>query len=97
MAFVQIASYTSTSPDVLAAARRDWLEATEGVAASHRRLLLADREVPGRYVELVIYRSYEDAMHNAMLPATEALLRNAARDAERGVTVEHLDLLEGEL
>lgn len=95
--FVQIASYTSSTPEVLERARREWLEATEGIAAAHQRLLLADREMPGRYVEFVLYRSYEDAMHNAMLPATEALLAHAAADAEHGVTIEHLDVVDGEL
>lgn len=95
--FVQIASYTMSEPEVLRAARREWLEATEGVAAAHRWMLLEDRDVPGRYVELAIYRSYEDAMHNAMLPATEALLGHAAHDVERGVSVSHLELLDGEL
>ena len=95
--FVQIASYTSSNPEMLESARREWLDATEGVAATHRRLLLRDRETPGRYVELAVYRSYEDAMHNAMLPATAVLLGHAAHDAERGVTVEHLDVVDGEL
>lgn len=95
--FVQIASYTMSEPEVLRAARREWLEATDGVAAAHRWMLLEDRDVPGRYVELAIYRSYEDAMHNAMLPATEALLGHAAHDVERGVSVSRLELLDGEL
>ncbi len=95
--FVQIASYTMSDPEVIRAARRDWLDATEGVAAAHRWLLLEDRDEPGRYVELAIYRSYEDAMHNAMLPATAALLTHAAHDVERGVTVHHLELVEGDL
>jgi hypothetical protein len=97
MAFVQIASYTTTQPEELAAARRRWLEATDGVAAAHRRLVLKDRDVEGRYVEFVIYASYEDAMHNAMLPATAALLGHAVHDVGHGVHVAHLDVIEGEL
>jgi hypothetical protein len=97
MAFVQIASYTTTQPEELAAARNRWLEATDGVAAAHRRLLLKDRDVEGRFVELVVYASYEDAMHNAMLPATEALLGHAVHDVGRGVHIANLDVIDGEL
>lgn len=97
MAFVQIASYETSSPEELDEARRSWLDATEGVRAPHRRLLLRDRDVEGRFVEFVLYDSYEDAMHNAMLPATEVLLGSAAREAERAANVAHLDVIDGEL
>jgi hypothetical protein len=97
MAFVQIASYTTTQPEELAAARTRWLEATDGIAAAHRRFLLKDRDVEGRFVEFVVYESYEDAMHNAMLPATEALLGHAVHDVGHGVSVSNLDVVDGEL
>jgi hypothetical protein len=97
MAFVQIASYETSSPEELDDARQCWLEATEGVRAPHRRLLLKDRDVDGRFVEVTLYDSFEDAMHNAMLPATEVLLAHAARDAEREVHVTRLDVIANEL
>jgi hypothetical protein len=97
MAFVQIASYETSSPEELDDARRSWLEATEGVRAPHRRLLLKDRDVDGRFVEVTLYDSIEDAMHNAMLPATEVLLRGTAREAEREVQVARLDVIASDL
>src|SRR5579872_4511920 len=96
MAFVQIVSYSTASPDALAEAHRVWREATDGVSAPYRRLLLRDREDPERFVEVVFYGSYEDAAHNAFLPATAAILGHAAADAERGVTVRHLDVVTDE-
>jgi hypothetical protein len=97
MAFVQIASYETTSPEELDDARRRWLEATDGVRAPNRRMLLRDRDVEGRFVEVTIYNSIEDAMHNAMLPATEVLLNGPAHEAERGVQISHLDVVTGEI
>lgn len=97
MAFVQIASYPDAEPDELAEAHRCWNEATEGVAAPFRRLLLADRDQPGHVVELVLYESFEDAMHNAMLPATEAILGRTPSGEARTVRMLHLDVVEGEL
>lgn len=97
MAFVQIVSYTTADPEELAEAQRQWREATDGVAAPHRRLLFEDRERPEHYVELFVYESYEDAMHNALLPATKAILGHAVADAERGVEVLSLNLVDGAL
>jgi hypothetical protein len=97
MAFVQIASYETSTPEELDDARREWLEATEGVRAPHRRLLLRDRDVEGRFVEVILYDSIEDAMHNAMLPATEVLLTGAARNSEREVLITRLDVIASEL
>jgi hypothetical protein len=97
MSFVQIASYETSTPEELDEARRCWLEATEGVRAPHRRLLLKDRDVDGRFVEVTLYDSFEDAMHNAMLPATEALLGTVERGAESEVRVTRLDVVVSEL
>jgi hypothetical protein len=97
MAFVQIASYETSSPEELDEARRSWLDATDGVRAPHRRLLLKDRDVAGRFVEVTLYDSIEDAMHNAMLPATEVLLGGAAHETEREVHVAHLDVIVSDL
>jgi hypothetical protein len=76
MAFVQIMSYTTSQRAEMDAALQQWLEDTQDVRRARRRLLLKDRDEEHRYIEVVFFDSYEDAMHNSNLPATEELSRS---------------------
>jgi hypothetical protein len=64
MPFVQIMSYTTTNRAEMDAALQQWQEDTRDVRRARRRLLLQDRDAAHRYVEVVFFDSYEDAMHN---------------------------------
>jgi hypothetical protein len=73
MSFVQIITYTTSEREALDQALKQWLDDTEDVRRARTRVLLQDRDNPDRYVEIVSFDSYEDAMHNSTLPATGAL------------------------
>ena len=96
MAFVQILTYSTTKRAEIDAAIEQWKDDTEDVRRSRRRLLLADRDVPDRYVEVVLFDSVEDAMHNSGLPATTVLSRVFEACAE-DLTFQNLDLVSSEL
>jgi hypothetical protein len=97
MAFVQIMSYTTSKRAEMDAAVQRWLEDTQDVRRSRRRLLLRDRDDQQRYVEIVFFDSYEDAMHNSNLPATGALSTVFAELSEDGFSFQNLELLEDSL
>ena len=78
MAFVQIMTYSTTKREEVDAALQRWLDDTEDVRRARTRILLKDRDAADRYVEVVFFDSYEDAMHNSTLPATGALFEQCA-------------------
>jgi len=97
MAFVQIRTYSTSDRAAFDEVEREWLEDTEGVRTVHRRVLLEDRDSPGRYVELMFFDSYEDAMHNSMLPATATISGRAAALTADGFEFQNLHVRRDEL
>lgn len=57
-------------------------------------LLTADRDREDRYVQLVEFPSYEEAMTNSAHPATTAFAENVAKLAEDGPTFRNLDVVQ---
>lgn len=97
MGFVQIMSYTTTHRAEMDAALVQWLEDTEDVRRARNRVLLRDRDAKDRYVEVVFFDSYEDAMHNSTLPATGELSRTFAQLVEDGFHFQNLEVVTDEL
>lgn len=97
MAFVQVMTYTTTKRAEMDAALAQWLEDTRDVRRARKRLLLQDRGTADRYVEVVFFDSYEDAMHNSNLPATGALSRSFEELSEDGCRFENFDVVTDEL
>jgi hypothetical protein len=73
MAFVQTIEFRTSRPDEMRKAVGEWEEATEGKRKMGRRVLCQDRDNPGRYLNIVFFESYEEAMQNSSLPETDAL------------------------
>ena len=96
MAFVQIMSYSTTSIAEVEAATAQWKLDTEGVGRARRRLVLKDREVQDRFVEVVFFDSYEDAMHNSGLPATAVLASALEALTINGCEFQNLDVFADE-
>ena len=93
MAYVQIRSYATSRREEFDAVESEWLEDTEGVRTVRRRILLEDRDVPGRYVELSFFDSYEDLMHNSMLPATSTIAGRTEGLTEDGFSFQNLRIV----
>jgi hypothetical protein len=73
MTFVQIIQYETTRPAEMEAAFEEWLRATEGTRTACRELHTQDRDNPARFVDIVEFPSYEEAMVNNELPATQRI------------------------
>ena len=73
MKFVQIIEYETTRPAEMEAAFEEWLEATEGKRTASREMHTQDRDNPARFIDIVEFPSYEEAMVNNELPATRRI------------------------
>jgi hypothetical protein len=97
VAFVQIMSYNTTQRAEMDAAIEQWKADTQDVRRSRRRLLLKDRDEPDRFVEVIFFDSYEDAMHNSRLPATNALSSTFASLITDAFEFQNLDVVAEDL
>lgn len=93
MSFVQIMEYTTERRAEMDDATAEWLADTEEVRTVRRRLLLRDRDNPARYLEVLFFDSFEDAMHNSGLPASALVSQRAAELTEHGLTFHNLDVV----
>jgi hypothetical protein len=73
MKFVQIIEYETTRSAEMEAAFEEWLRATEGERTASRELHTQDRDNPARYIDIVEFPSYEEAMVNSELPETQRI------------------------
>lgn len=70
MPFIQIIEYETSRIGELDAALDGWLQATRGKRAATRGVQTKDRDAVNRYVQIVEFPSYEEAMANSSLPET---------------------------
>lgn len=73
MKFVQIIEYETKRPAEMEAAFEEWLRATEGERTASRELHTQDRDNPARYIDIIEFPSYEEAMVNSELPETQRI------------------------
>jgi hypothetical protein len=73
MKFVQIIEYETTRPAEMDAAFDEWLKATEGTRTASHELHTQDRDNPARFLDIVEFPSFEEAMRNNELPATHRI------------------------
>jgi len=94
MAFVQIIDMRTSKYDEVQKLGEEWEAASVEGRTARRRLLLADRDQPGRYLNVVFFDSYEDAMRNSELPATSEFSGKMAALLDAPPTFLNLDLVE---
>jgi hypothetical protein len=94
MGFVQIIDFRSQQIDKMQAVADEWERAATGKRLARRRVLCADRDNPGRYVNVVFFDSYEEAMENSSLPETDEFSKRMMGFAEGPPTFSNLDVLE---
>ncbi len=92
MAFVQIIEFVTTRPDEIDALMDDWVSKTAGQRTAQRSLLAADRDQPNRYVQVVEFPSYEEAMANSKLPATSEISDKLAELCDGAPVFRNLDV-----
>jgi hypothetical protein len=95
MEFVQIMEFNTSDIGAIQALDQEWIKATEGSRTARRQLLARDRNNPERYLALIFFDSYESAMTNSSLPATQAIAEKY-QAAVNGITFHDLDVVSDE-
>lgn len=70
MTFIQLISYRTSEPEKVSQLLDDWIATSEGQRTATRTRLGRDRNEPDRYVEILEFPSYEEAMRNSDLAVT---------------------------
>ncbi len=94
MAFIQVIDFTTSKFDEMQAIDREWEAATDGKRLTRRRIVTQDRDNPDRYVYLVFFDSYEEAMQNSELPETSKFAEKMMSLADGPATFINLDVLQ---
>ena len=94
MGYVQIIEFTTSRIDEIRALDEEWVKATQGKRTATRELTCADRDNPNRYVSIVEFPSYEEAMANSELPETKAVAEKYAALCDEPPRFVNLDVLD---
>lgn len=94
MEFIQIIEMRTDKIDEISALVREWEQATEGRRTARRSVLTRDRNDPSRYLVIVSFDSYEEAMANSNLPETGELGQKQAALLDAPVQFTDLDVVE---
>jgi hypothetical protein len=94
MGFVQIIEFRTSKFDEMQQVGNEWEAAAGGDSTARRRVLCRDRDDPGRYVNVVFFDSYEDAMKNSSLPVTQEFSQRMMQLADGPPIFSNLDVVE---
>jgi len=94
MGFVQIIEYQTSQIDEMRKVGEEWMEAVGDDSRARRRVMCADRDNPGRYVNVVFFDSYEEAMANSEHPVTQEYSQRLMAFADGPPTFYNLDVVE---
>ena len=94
MAFIQIVEFRTSQFEQMRAVAEEWEKATEAKRKARRRVIVQDRDNPGRYSIIVFFDSYEEAMDNSALPETDALSKKMMGFADGPPTFHNLDVVD---
>ena len=92
MPFVQIIEFTTSRLGDIEALMDEWTEKTAGKRKAQRGLLTADRDQPNRYVQIVEFPSYDEAMENSKLPETAEISQKLGNLCDGPVAFRNLDV-----
>ncbi len=92
MSFIQLIDYETDRPDEIDAQMRSAMDA--GMDMTFTRLAhTQDRDNPRRYVTVVEFPSYEEAMANSKRPETSAMADSLATLCTSGPRFHNLDVI----
>jgi hypothetical protein len=93
MKFIQVIEYTTSRFDEVDAMVDRWVEQTQGRRTPSSGYTGRDRDDPNRYVDVVVFPSYEEAMRNNDLPETRALAEQWGKLCDGEPTFRNLDVV----
>ena len=94
MGFVQIIEFRTSKFDEMKKVGNDWEAAAGAESKARRRVLCQDRDNPGRYLNVVFFDSFEEAMENSNLPVTQEFSQKLMALADGPPTFYNLDVIE---
>jgi quinol monooxygenase YgiN len=94
MGFIQTIEYSTSRIDEVRQLVDDFRANTEGTRTTARGTVCADRDQANRYVTIVEFPSYEEAMKNSELPETSAFAEAMAKLCDGPPTFRNLDVVE---
>jgi hypothetical protein len=95
MKFIQIIEFTTSVPDEVTRTMDEFIAQTEGRRAVGHGYTGRDREKANKYVSVIVFPSYEDAMRNNDLPETQAFAEKMMKFCDE-VTFHNLDVIRDE-
>jgi hypothetical protein len=96
-AFVQLIEYHTDRPEKMAEIVNRWTESIGAERTARWYVTAADRDQPGRFVQLVEFPSYEAAMENSSHPATAEFARALDELGGGSVAFHNLDVVAAAL
>ncbi|MBA3743478.1 hypothetical protein [Sporichthya sp.] len=94
MSFIQIIDSRTTKFEEMSALDEQYEKDTAGRGTYRRSITCRDRNDPDRYLVMVFFDSYEDAMRNSELPETQALAEKMGALVDGPPSFIDLDILE---
>jgi hypothetical protein len=94
MGFVQIIEFRTSKFDEMRALGDHWEAAAGGDRKVRRRMMCQDRDDPGRHFNIVFFDSYDEAMANSNLPATQEFSQKMMALGDGPPTFYNLDVVE---
>ena len=94
MGFVQVIEFRSSKIDEVKKLLDQWEKQAGPVGSARRVVLGADRDNPGRFLNIVFFDSYDSAMENSNLPVTQEFSQKMMALADGPPTFYNLDLID---
>ena len=95
MAFIQIIDYRTSKVEEVNQLGQEWeAAAAETDSTARRRVLVRDRSDANRYLNIVFFDSYEEAMKNSDNPVTQEFAAKMAELVDSPPTFLDLDVIE---
>jgi quinol monooxygenase YgiN len=94
MPFIQVIEFSTTKPDEIRKLVDDFRSSTEGERTVVKGTICADRDQPDRYVNIVEFESYDEAMRNSNLPETTELAARMAELCDGPPSFRNLDVID---
>ena len=92
--FIQIIDFQSRRFEEGTKHVDEWKAATEGKRTAKRSVVCKDRDNPDRYLNIVWFDSYEDAMRNSELPETSQLAEQLGKLSDGEPIFRNLEVIE---
>ena len=93
MKFMQVIEYRTSQFNEVNKLVDAWLAQTEGKRTVAQGFTGRDREEPDKYVDVIVFPSYEEAMRNNDLPETQVMAGKMVSLCDGEVTFHNLDVV----